>query len=155
GAGGRVALLQRDVFAEPAGDELAAHERQLARDVREVARDDDRDVGGDGRGGGGKLDAELGEAVLDGHRRAPCNVSSSHGKASVQVSMRAWAWPASKAQGMCGATVASAHRCRREIPGSSSAADARWLAMSSMNTARVGACCSTIRFREIGRAACR
>ena len=132
------ALVGRDVLAEPPGHELAVHERQLARDVGEVAGDDHRDIGGDGGGRLRQLDAEFGEAVCNAHRSLPCNVSSSQGKASAQVSIRAWAWPAACAQGSARRSRLAAEVQSAES-GSVSAAEAWWCARSSMNTARLGA----------------
>jgi hypothetical protein len=45
-----MALIQRHILAQPALDQRAIDEGQLARDMREAAGDHDRDIGRDGRG---------------------------------------------------------------------------------------------------------
>src|SRR5690606_29135544 len=68
-AGGGLGLLGRDVGADRALDPARGVVRQLAGDVEQVPAAHEGHVVGHGRGGGGQLDAEFGEAGGDGHGR--------------------------------------------------------------------------------------
>src|SRR5690606_20371329 len=64
--------VQVDVDPDRALDPAGGVVRQLTGDVHQVAGADEGHVVGHGGGRGRQLDAEVGEAGGDAHRKAPC-----------------------------------------------------------------------------------
>jgi hypothetical protein len=135
---GVIAACLVGVGAQPSGHDLPVAEGKLAADMQQPARLDDGDIGGNRRGGFGKLEAEVGELGSNIHGDSFCldwgdytasgagagafsasraNIQSC---AAAQSSMRAWAW---RAAGTLSAIAGSPTMCRRHTSGASIATE--------------------------------